>query len=89
MAVSTRKSKTSKGIHSNVAKSTLKAVKRDRCPIEKNLMLIKAWRKGLNPWITIPNPNKSETNKLFIRVRANQEWGNYKRTAPSNQPKED
>jgi hypothetical protein len=89
MAVSTRKSKTSKGIHSNVSKSTINAVRRDRCPIEYNLLLIKAWRKGLNPWLTIPNPNKSQTNQLFIRVRANKEWGNPKRTVSTVQPQED
>jgi hypothetical protein len=89
MAISTRKSKTSKGIHSNVAKSTIKLVKRNRCPIEHNLQLVKAWRAGRNPWITIANPNKNQTNKQFIRVEANKERGNYKRTAPSNQSQED
>jgi hypothetical protein len=40
-------------------------------PGQKMLNLQKAWLKGLNPWITIENPNKNETNKRFIRVRMN------------------
>jgi len=31
----------------------------------------RAWMKGHNPWVTISNPNKTETDKLFIRVRYN------------------
>jgi hypothetical protein len=38
---------------------------------EKMLNLQKAWLKGQNPWITVENPNKNETNKRFIRVRMN------------------
>jgi hypothetical protein len=30
-----------------------------------------AWLKGGNPWVTIANPNREETNKRFIRVRMN------------------
>lgn len=37
-----------------------------------------AYLKGTNPWITIPNPDKQQTNKKFIRVRANQHWDNPK-----------
>lgn len=35
-----------------------------------------AWRKKQNPWITVENTNKGETNKKFIKVRANDYWGN-------------
>ena len=35
-----------------------------------------AWKKGKNVMITMPNPNKNETNKRFIRVPATQVWGN-------------
>jgi len=29
----------------------------------------RAWLNGSDPWITIPNPNKEETNKRFIKIR--------------------
>lgn len=35
------------------------------------LNLQRAYFKGQNPWFTIANPNKEQTNKKFIRVRAN------------------
>ena len=28
-----------------------------------------AWLNGSDPWITIPNPNKEETSKRFIKIR--------------------
>jgi hypothetical protein len=31
----------------------------------------RAWVNGSNPWLTIENPNKEQTNKRFIRVRMN------------------
>jgi hypothetical protein len=31
---------------------------------------MEAFRKGKNVMLTIPNPNKNETNKRFIRVNA-------------------
>ena len=32
-----------------------------------------------NVVLTIPNPNKHETNKKFIKVNAREVWGNPKR----------
>jgi hypothetical protein len=52
-----------------------KAVKRDRTPIEKWQIKQKAWLKGLNPWISVPNGNTSDTRARFVRVRAETEWG--------------
>lgn len=40
-------------------------------PATKLINAQKAWLKGSNPWITIENPNKEQTNKRFIRVRMN------------------
>jgi len=37
-----------------------------------------AWEKGLNPWVTIDNPDGAAKNKLFTRVRANHLWGDPK-----------
>ena len=71
---STGKNYTSKGERNSVSKSLVKAVRSDRTPLEVMLNKVSAWKKGQNPWITIPNPNSSETNRRFIKVRARQEW---------------
>ena len=76
--MSTPKTKTkyvSKGERPNVKAGVTKAVKRDRSAITKHKMIQKAWAKGQNPWVTIPNPDANATNKRFIRVRANIEFG--------------
>jgi hypothetical protein len=70
-----RKSKTSKGVHSNVAASTLKAVRRDVSEVTRTLHKLDAWKKGKNPWITVPG---TATNARFIKVRANSVYGNPK-----------
>lgn len=75
-----RKTYVSKGERNSVARSTVKAVSRDRSPIEKALNKLAAWRAGKNPWITVPGPAK---NMAFIRVRANALYGDP-RYATSN-----
>lgn len=45
--------------------------------LEKMLYKQQAWIKGQNPKVTIENPNKSETNKPFIRVALNEVKGRY------------
>lgn len=35
------------------------------------LNIQRAYFKGQNPWITLPNPNKENTKERMIRVRAN------------------
>lgn len=69
---------TSKGERPNVTASTLKMVHRERDPFEHEMNLIKAWRKGSNPWITVQNPER-KTNRPYFRVRANDYWGSPKR----------
>lgn len=70
---------TSSGVHSNVNRKTLNGMKKDRDPGIKMLNLQKAWLKGLNPWITIENPDKNDTSRRFIRVRMNDTYlGNPK-----------
>lgn len=71
----TKSSKTSKGERRSIAKDVCKAVKRERTVLDKNKFKLAAWEKGQNPWITVPNENTNETNKRFIRVRANEAWG--------------
>jgi len=76
--VSQPKTKTkyvSKGERRSISKDTAKAVKRDRTVIEKWQIKQKAWLKGLNPWIVVPNGNTSDTRARFVRVRAETEWG--------------
>lgn len=61
----------SKGERKNVSGKTLSAIRAERYDGDKMLDLQRAWEKGQNPWITIENPNKEQTNKKFIRVRMN------------------
>lgn len=42
-----------------------------------------AWRDGKNVVLTIENPNKSETNRRFIKVNARDHWGDPKRKVSS------
>lgn len=75
------KTYTSKGEHRNVSRNTLSAIRKDRDPAEKVMNIQKAWLKGQNPWMTIDNPNKEQTNKRKIRVRANDVLGHPKERA--------
>lgn len=61
----------SEGKHSNVSKSTLRLMRQAKTSADKIVDKQKAWLKGQNPWITIENPNKEQTNKRFIKVRMN------------------
>jgi len=70
----------SKGERKSVARKTLLAVRRDRSYSEKISFITKHWAKGENPWITIKNPDKKQTNMKYIRVRTNDVWG-YPRPA--------
>lgn len=70
-----RKKTTSKGAHSSVSRALVAATRADRDPHTLHLFKIDAWKNLQNPWITIENPVKSETNRRFIRVRANDYFG--------------
>lgn len=74
-APKTKTKYTSKGERKNVDSAITKAVKRERTYLDKMVMKQKAWLKGQNPWITVPNGNTADTKARFIRVRANSEWG--------------
>ena len=67
-----RKTYVSKGQRHSVARSTVKAVKRDVSPFEKALNKLEAWKAGKNPWITVAGPS---SNARFIKVRANAVYG--------------
>ena len=76
--MSQQKTKTkyvSKGERKSVNPSVAKAVKRDRSVIDKMVAKQKAWLKGQNPWVTVPNENTADTKARFVRVRAETVWG--------------
>lgn len=72
---SSGKTYTSKGERANVASSTLNSIKRDLDGGQKMTNIQNAFIQGRNPWITIANPNKNETNKKFIKVRVKDLYG--------------
>ena len=69
----------SKGERRNVAKSTRKQMRDAVTPLTIMSNKMKAWRAGKNVIATIPNPNKKETNKKFIKVNAKEVWGSLKK----------
>lgn len=71
---STKDSYKSLGMFKNVSKKWTKGLKRDRCPGEKIDNQWKAFIAGKRVMLTVKNPNKNETNKPFIRVKANHYW---------------
>ena len=72
------KNKTETADNSKTSQRTLNQIKADRRASDKMMNIQAAWLKGQNPWITIENPNKNETNKRFIRVRTNDILGHPK-----------
>lgn len=68
----------SKGERRSIARDVCKAVKRDRSVIDYWMIKQRAWLKGQNPWIVVPNGNTSDTRARFVRVRAETEWGDPK-----------
>lgn len=68
---SSGKTYSSKGERRNVSGKVLSVMRKEKYEGDKMLDLQRAWSKGQNPWMTIENPNKNETNKRFIRVKMN------------------
>lgn len=65
------KGNVSAGVHSNVSKSLRKEMRNDYMNSGDRIVnQMKALRQGKRVMVTISNPNKSETNKPFIRVTA-------------------
>jgi hypothetical protein len=70
---------TSKGERPNVKSTVLNGIRSDREGADVMLNKQRAWINGSNPWVTLENPNKEQTNKKFIRVRYNDLMhGSYK-----------
>jgi hypothetical protein len=71
----TSKGNVSAGIHSNVSKSVLRAMRADYLASGDRVINQRAaFDAGKNVMVTIPNPNPNETNKRFIRVNAKTIW---------------
>lgn len=73
-----RKKLTSKGLRRKVSSLMSRAVKDGRSALETSLIKIESWARGQNPWLTIANPDKSQTNKPWIKVKANDYLGYWK-----------
>ena len=69
---SSGKNYTSKGERRNVVNGKRKSANKSELETASNKM--KAFRKGKMVWLTIPNPNKNETNKKFVKVIASDVW---------------
>ena len=82
MAAKKRKTYVSKGKYSSIAPETVKAMRRERTYTDRMLSQLKQWARGRRTMVTIPNPNKNETNKPFIRVEGNHPaaFGPWKRS---------
>lgn len=66
---------TSAGIHSNLTRSMVNSIRRDYMETsERTMNQLKAFRAGKNVVVTMDNPNKTETNKPRIRVKARDVW---------------
>lgn len=66
----------SAGIHSNVSRKITNALRREYMASGERIMnQLMAWKCGKNVVVTIENPNKNETSKRFIRMRAFDVWG--------------
>jgi len=69
-----RKGELSAGVHSTVSTSTKRAMRSAyMASPDRMLNQRKAFDKGKRTMVTIPNPNKEETNKPFIRVNG-KDW---------------
>lgn len=65
----------SKGERDSVNRSVVKAIRREYMQSSARMdNQLAAFMKGKNVMLTIPNPNKNETNKKFIRVPAREVW---------------
>ena len=56
-------------------RSSIKTALKD--PSSRILNQLRAFMSGKNVVLTIPNPNKKETNKRFIKVPASSVWRNH------------
>ena len=78
-----RSTQTSKGERRSLARDIVKATRRDYMQSSERITnQLAAFLRGKNVMLTIPNPNKNETNKRMIRVPAADVWrrSNFKKS---------
>lgn len=77
MSNKTKASKTSNGERPSVNRQILKDVRASKTPLQRLQNKLKAWQKGLNPWIQ--QEFKTENGKVATRkVKSNDLWGDPK-----------
>lgn len=67
---------TSKGSNVGQSRSVSNGCRAARTVAQVEINKVNAWLDLKNPWVTIANPDPSQTNKRMIRVRANDYFGN-------------
>lgn len=71
------KGNVSAGVHSNVSRATRREMRKAYLDSGQRIInQIDAYKKGKNVVVTIPNPNKNETNRPYIRVNGKDYWKN-------------
>ena len=70
----------SKGERDSVNRRWVKVARKEHInSVSRDISQLNAYLKLRNVVLTIPNPNKNETNKRFIKVNAREVWGNPKK----------
>ena len=66
------------GKRSNISKWVKKAQRKNRTILEIANAKIRAFMKGKNVVLVVPNTNTHETNKPFVRINAKDVWSRNK-----------
>lgn len=74
-----KESKVSKGERRSIDKSIVAYLKKERSPLDRAMNKLEAWKSGKNPWIFVSTGRGSDMKQT--RIRANEGWGDPKRTA--------
>ena len=87
---------TSKGQGSNINPNLVHAVRKDATYLDVIVTKTISWKKGQNPWVTVENPERVSqaqgdrgSNKPYIKIRANDLWGDPRRKFSMGAKKED
>jgi hypothetical protein len=85
-----RTHKVSKGLRQSISRTTVRLVRDSRTEGDKYLNKLNAWKKGKKGFVTIRNPNPSETDRPYIKVSFDQHFGGaYKDVKHRVRPSED
>ena len=72
------------GKRSNVSRWTKKAQRKNRTKLERVNAQFCAFMKNKNVVLVVPNINKHETNKPFVRINAKDVWSQNKYIVKQN-----